>query len=171
MSDNIKITVKLNPELVAGTINEDELVDESTMESFYAIRMLKAAIHYGTREFEAMATPDLKQIFLVKFDIWLQSDVYEIVSDKTYMSKAEISEKLESGVVNFRFKKADGSARDAIGTRNNDLIPVSKMPVSKPLVEGAPVVAKKPEPENLVRYYDFQASGWRSFKTDFCEVI
>ncbi len=63
--------------------------------------------------------------------------------------------KLNEGSVSFKFRKVDGTVREATGTLNNDLIP-----------EGSRTSAVTAEDAATVAYYDLGANGWRSFRAD-----
>lgn len=64
----------------------------------------------------------------------------------------ELKTKLQSGEVNFTYTKKDGSTRTARGTTNLGIIPESSHP------QGGYT-----SPEGVVRYYDLNSDGWRSF--------
>ena len=66
---------------------------------------------------------------------------------------AAMRRKLEAGVVEFAYLKADGTVRLASGTRKMDLIPSGDLPKGN---------GNKPAP-NVVHYYDMDACGWRCF--------
>ncbi len=61
--------------------------------------------------------------------------------------------KLTEGSVSFKFRKVDGTVREATGTLNNDLIP-----------EGQRTTAIPAEDAATVAYFDLGANGWRSFR-------
>jgi hypothetical protein len=63
--------------------------------------------------------------------------------------------KLTEGSTSFKFRKVDGSIREANGTLNNDLIPAGE-PRAQALAEGAQVIP----------FYDLDENGWRSFRAD-----
>ena len=54
--------------------------------------------------------------------------------------------------VKFKYKKKDGSIREAVGTTNFDLVPE----------EHQPKLADARAAEGLVKYYDTEKNGWRS---------
>jgi hypothetical protein len=63
---------------------------------------------------------------------------------------------LEKGEASFKFfKKSNGELREAVGTRNLDLIPEHFHP--KHVYQG-----QKPE-EMVITFFDLENSGWRSF--------
>ena len=64
---------------------------------------------------------------------------------------------LQKGIVNFTYRKVDGSVRTAIGTRNLCLA-CKVLGVSIPMPKG-----KK---ENPTAYYDIEKGDWRSFKAE-----
>lgn len=64
---------------------------------------------------------------------------------------------LQKGIVNFTYRKVDGSVRTAIGTRNLCLA-CKVLGVSVPMPKG-----KK---ENPTAYYDIEKGDWRSFKAE-----
>ena len=69
------------------------------------------------------------------------------------MTIEELKEKLHTGVVEFSYKKKDGSIRTAKGTLNAKHIPEEHVP--KNTGYEAPV--------GVQRYYDLNSEGWRSF--------
>lgn len=99
----------------------------------------------------------------------------------------ELIDLLENTVVNFIYKKSDGSLRFATGTRSNNLIPPSKEKFELyertlkdiheigscdhqilTLNEMFPEGDKKQRKQNpdRVNYYDFSCGGWRNFSKD-----
>ena len=75
------------------------------------------------------------------------------------MERSNIIEMLSNNVVNVEFIKADGSVRKMLATRDNSIIPTEHQP--KAQVADAPV---KTENLNIVKCFDLEAKGWRSFK-------
>ena len=70
------------------------------------------------------------------------------------MTVEELKEKLRQGIVQFEYTKKDGSIRTAKGTLNLDLI--KKF--------GAEPKGTQTEiSDAVIRYYDINAEGWRSF--------
>ena len=67
----------------------------------------------------------------------------------------ELKEKMRGGVVNFTYKKKDGTTREANGTTNLDLIPEDNHP------KGAYI-----KPVSIVNYWDVDKEAWRSFKEE-----
>lgn len=61
--------------------------------------------------------------------------------------------KLAEGEVSFKFRKTDGSVREARGTLNNNLIPEDKRSDIK--TDGPSVT-----------YWDMDRAGWRAFRKD-----
>lgn len=71
------------------------------------------------------------------------------------MEKEKIYEKLNSGVVSFKYEKLDGSIREATGTCNLDIIStVAELP------------SKTEENKDVIRYFDMDKLGWRSFRVE-----
>lgn len=58
--------------------------------------------------------------------------------------------RLREGVVQFAFKKVDGSLRTAVGTTNLATIPTESHP------KGV-----KPSPESVVSFFDIEKREWR----------
>ena len=58
--------------------------------------------------------------------------------------------RLREGVVQFAFKKVDGSLRTAVGTTNLSTIPTESHP------KGV-----KPSPESVVSFFDIEKRQWR----------
>ncbi len=63
--------------------------------------------------------------------------------------------KLTEGSVSFKFRKVDGTVREATGTLNNDLIPEAHRSAVTPADDAA-----------TVPYFDLGSNGWRSFRAD-----
>lgn len=61
--------------------------------------------------------------------------------------------KMREGEVQFIYKKKNGEERMALGTLNKELYGKENEP------KGTDVVW----PENVIRYYDMNSAGWRSF--------
>ena len=69
------------------------------------------------------------------------------------MKIEELKKKLHDGVVEFSYRKKDGSIRTARGTLNGGYIPEEHLPKGDGYVS----------PDNVQRYYDLNSEGWRSF--------
>lgn len=69
------------------------------------------------------------------------------------ISTEELRDRLRNGIVSFAFQKLDSSLRMVRGTLNLDQIPASKHPNGN----GSPT-------SRAVRFYDYNAGGWRSFR-------
>lgn len=71
--------------------------------------------------------------------------------------------KLSEGVVEFKFLKADGTIRRAVGTTNMDYIPNKDVPKSS---------NNQQEDSSVVKFYDIEKSAWRSCKAEnLIEII
>lgn len=68
-----------------------------------------------------------------------------------------LQEKMLEQAVKFQFRKKDGSVRDAVGTRNRDLM---ILPSGE---KWAPVGPQKPECPTTIGYWDLEKKAWRSF--------
>ena len=66
---------------------------------------------------------------------------------------------LRDGVVNFEFKKKDGSLRKAVGTTNLDLIPTDLWPVGNDNQEDA---TERQLRTGCVTFFDMEKMAWRS---------
>lgn len=64
-------------------------------------------------------------------------------------------ESLAEGVTSFKYRKADGSVREANGTTNMTLIPEAMRPATAVSTDGP-----------AISYFDTEANGWRSFRRD-----
>lgn len=73
----------------------------------------------------------------------------------TTVSTAALVKSLTEGSVSFKFRKADGSIREATGTLNNDLIP-----------EGVGAAVAPADNAATISYYDLGVNGWRAFRAD-----
>ena len=65
---------------------------------------------------------------------------------------------LAQGVVQVTFTKTDGSTRVMLATWKTSLLPVMTVEESH--------TATATKDENLVKVYDIQAQGWRSFRAE-----
>lgn len=69
----------------------------------------------------------------------------------------KLSQKLNSGIVTFSYRKSNGEIRYAAGTTCTALIPTDKQPKGNGSSFTTPTTQ---------RYYDFVAMNWRSLKKD-----
>ena len=76
----------------------------------------------------------------------------------TAYTKEEIRNYLRGGIMQVQFTKVDGTARTMLCTLNEQYIPEEKMPSAT--VDISEVVYD----ENVMRVFDIQADGWRSFR-------
>lgn len=74
----------------------------------------------------------------------------------TKMTKASLKKALAKGKCRVTFRKMDGEVRKMLATLSEDLIPEDSMPIG----EG------RPEVKGLVRAFDIERQGWRSFYVD-----
>ena len=65
-----------------------------------------------------------------------------------------IRTRLREGIVNFAFRKLDGTIRIAVGTTNLGLIPEQHRPIGLFTTSDA-----------SVRFYDIEKGAWRSFSS------
>ena len=70
-------------------------------------------------------------------------------------TSTQLREILNSGVVRFNFRKKDGSIRNALGTRNLDLIPKWTSPKHLEDISNTSIV-----------YFDLEEQNYRSFCTN-----
>lgn len=63
-----------------------------------------------------------------------------------------LTKQMRSGVVRFAYEKVDGTLRRAVGTLKD----------TAALVKGT----GRSDDGQTVKYYDVEAAGWRSFKTE-----
>ncbi|MDB4396145.1 SH3 beta-barrel fold-containing protein [bacterium] len=78
-----------------------------------------------------------------------------------------IKEMLQSGlVIHVEFTKKNGDVRNMNCTTNLELIPESHHPAEKKTNTRLAEVS-----EDVVRAYDIDAEGWRSFRVDSVNVI
>jgi len=68
-----------------------------------------------------------------------------------------LQEKMLEQAVKFQFKKKDNSIRDANGTLRREGM------VQQDGTLWEPVGESKPEPANVIRYWDLDAKSWRCF--------
>ena len=69
---------------------------------------------------------------------------------------AEQKELFNKCVVRFKFKKTDGTIREAVGTTNNKFIPASQHPKNP----------AAPASDKTIPYYDLEAGKWKSMQID-----
>lgn len=67
----------------------------------------------------------------------------------------ELVDMLDNGTVRFQYIKKDGSNREALGTRNTDLIPKEYQ------IKDVEDISMK-----TVTYFDLEAKGYRSLRID-----
>lgn len=74
--------VRLIPLEIALRIEtEENLIDQSKMDSIYEIRALKAAIELEGKDVEVTKVNDSGQVFIESHQIWLQPNTWIKVSD------------------------------------------------------------------------------------------
>lgn len=64
-----------------------------------------------------------------------------------------LKELLHAGKVTFWYTKKNGETREALGTLKQEIYGE----------ENAPKGTEKKYPDNVIRYYDLNSNGWRSF--------
>lgn len=74
------------------------------------------------------------------------------------MTLENLKQEMQSGVVEFKYRKKDGEIRVAQGTTNLDLI---KEYGEDKLPKGTGI-----QPESTTRYFDIDKEAWRSFQND-----
>jgi len=74
------------------------------------------------------------------------------------ITRDEMIESFRGGLCRFSFTKKDGESRVMLGTLNFDSIPTDKHPKS----DGN----DKPVNTDVVKVYDTEKEGWRSFRVD-----
>lgn len=75
----------------------------------------------------------------------------EIKADEVMLLESEMLKR----AVKFQFRKKDGSVRDAIGTRNRELM------VQEDGKVWEPVGAQKPECPTTLGFWDLEKKAWR----------
>lgn len=65
------------------------------------------------------------------------------------ITAVQLNKMLAQGEVKFAFEKKDGTIRQAIGTRNINMIPIKDLP------------KQGPTNVNTVNYYDLDKKAWR----------
>jgi hypothetical protein len=74
------------------------------------------------------------------------------------MNKQDYVSALSESVAVVTFEKKDGTERVMKCTRNMSVIPSDKQPTGN--------ASAKPESDEVVKVYDMEADGWRSFRID-----
>lgn len=78
--------------------------------------------------------------------------------DEAYELSKELKKAMHGeSVVNFSFMKMDGTTRDAYGTLNEEALRKNN---------ALPKDAGYDVPDDVVRYYDVDKDGWRSFRIE-----
>lgn len=73
--------------------------------------------------------------------------------------------KMREQAIRFMFKKKDGTVRDAFGTLVRERMKQADGTLWEPKGES------KPEPDNVIRYFDLDKGMWRCFTvTDFLGI-
>ena len=75
---------------------------------------------------------------------------------------------LATGIYRFSYIKKDTTEiREAIGTLNEEYIPLDKLPGTSSRKTGGVASAEKGEPNyDVFTYFDLQKNAWRSFRLD-----
>lgn len=68
--------------------------------------------------------------------------------------KAQVTTALRGGLTRFKYRKGDGSIREATGTLHEDFLPKR---------EAGAAPTRSP-PDDVVVYWDHEAGGFRQFK-------
>lgn len=77
-----KLKIKIIPSaILAGLASEDTLLDQSKMESIYAIRKLRVAMELVGQTIEITKTNSSDQVYIDSHEIWLNTDEF---TDVTY---------------------------------------------------------------------------------------
>lgn len=69
---------------------------------------------------------------------------------------------LRSGVCRVTFTKVNGELRKMRGTLLRDLIPTEYQP--KTLLDDPKELETKPDNTDIIKVFDLDANGWRSFR-------
>lgn len=86
-------------------------------------------------------------------DQLIQIGVEEFKADEIML----LQEKMLEQAVKFQFQKKDNSIRDANGTLRREGMVQEDGTLWEPIGES------KPEPANVIRYWDLDAKSWRCF--------
>lgn len=137
--------------------------------------LLGDIIIYGDRHIKTVnAGVDKYNLFIID-DEYTEDDVREATKDETekFYKDIEIHNKgikyhniemikhiLQQGAKRFSYKKKDGSYREAYGTLNSDMIK-EKCPMSDNITSK-----KQNYNPDIIRYFDLDSDGWRSFLYD-----
>lgn len=74
----------------------------------------------------------------------------------------QLKKSLRAGKTRFIYTKKDGTEREAYGTTNLDIVPDNAHP------KGVAIDF----PDDIIRYYDIDKEGWRSFREEnFVDMI
>lgn len=71
------------------------------------------------------------------------------------ITSGDLRSKLTEGVIQFAFKKLDGTLRTAVGTTNLGSIPLDSHP------KGV-----RDSPNSVVTFFDIEKREWRAVRTD-----
>ena len=81
---------------------------------------------------------------------------YDVMERIKEVNITNFKNALHKGIVEFKYKKKNGDIRTAHGTLNIDLIGEANAP------KGTGYEVS----DNIIRYYDTDSEGWRSFIVD-----
>ena len=80
-------------------------------------------------------------------------ETYDVLERIKNVNIQNFKNALHKGIVEFEYKKKNGETRTAHGTLNIELMGE----------ENTPKGTGYEVPDNIIRYYDIDSNGWRSF--------
>lgn len=96
----------------------------------------------------------------VEDNVYLDTQLHESMAEAV---EKEFLEALHHGEVEFKFKKKDGSTREARGTLKADLMDVEPKATDKKVEDGK---KKRFVPPTVIVYWDLDSKAFRSFRKE-----
>lgn len=96
----------------------------------------------------------------VEDNVYLDTQLHESMAEAV---EKEFLEALHNGEVEFKFKKKDGSTREARGTLKADLMDVEPKATDKKVEDGK---KKRFVPPTVIVYWDLDSKAFRSFRKE-----
>ena len=79
------------------------------------------------------------------------------MEEQTKTLSERLKSKLHESAVVFKYKKVNGDIREAYGTLNIKIMGEENQPHGNDKYQA---------PEDVIRYYDLNSKGWRSFRVE-----
>ena len=86
------------------------------------------------------------------------------INNPNYGREMNVVDWLATGICTFKYRKADGTIRTAIGSSNWDILKWHPNPES--VLQEQPTSDQDEVNHNIVHYFDFSRGAWRAFNLD-----